>query len=142
MLLGSVSRATSFILPLQTGHSRTSIANVRRRSSARFVDRPIAAPLAFGSGLVVGLRGLSRLRRARSDALARRRGRLADASTPAYFTVWKRGGGTLVASRQSSESGSIEAATVPSAKARLSDSRTKPSCCGATRSCAIGGRRT
>ncbi|XYI04318.1 hypothetical protein ACMHYB_13525 [Sorangium sp. So ce1128] len=35
MLLGSVSRATSFILPLQTGHSRTSIANVPRRSSVQ-----------------------------------------------------------------------------------------------------------
>jgi len=30
---------------------------------------------------------------------------LADASTPAYLTVWNRGGGTLVASRQSSDSG-------------------------------------
>ncbi|WP_233561078.1 YdeI/OmpD-associated family protein [Sorangium cellulosum] len=33
-------------------------------------------------------------------------------------------------------------ATVPSAKARLSDSRTTPSCCGSTRSFAIGGRST
>jgi len=51
-------------------------------------------------------------------------------------------GGTLVASRHSSESGSMSTATVPSAKARLSDSRTNPSSCIVTRSCAIGGRRT
>jgi hypothetical protein len=40
---------------------------------------------------------------------------LAGASTPEYFTVWKRGGGTLVASLHKSESGSISTATVPSA---------------------------
>jgi hypothetical protein len=40
---------------------------------------------------------------------------LADPSTPACFTVWKRGGGTLVASRHSSDSGSMSTATVPSA---------------------------
>jgi hypothetical protein len=68
MLLGSVSVATSFILPLQVGHSNTSIANVRRSSSARFVDGAVAAALAFGSGLVVPLRGLLRLRRAREAA--------------------------------------------------------------------------
>ncbi|WP_437894467.1 hypothetical protein [Sorangium sp. So ce124] len=62
MLLGSVSMATSFILPLQAGHSTTSSANVRRRSSARVVDPPVAAPLASGSRLVVRLRGLLRLR--------------------------------------------------------------------------------
>jgi len=32
---------------------------------------------------------------------------LADASTPAYLTVWNRGGGTLVARRHSSDSGSM-----------------------------------
>jgi len=31
---------------------------------------------------------------------------LAGASTPAYFTVWNRGGGTLVANRHNSDSGS------------------------------------
>ncbi|WP_434046804.1 MULTISPECIES: YdeI/OmpD-associated family protein [Sorangium] len=36
----------------------------------------------------------------------------------------------------------MSTATVPSAKARLSDSRTRPSCCGSTRSFAIGGRST
>ena len=87
MFLGSVTMATSFIRPLQVGHSRTSIANVRRKSSARFVDRPIAATLAFRSGVFVRLRRLFWLRRARSDALARQRGRLAEASTPAYLTV-------------------------------------------------------
>jgi hypothetical protein len=87
MFLGSVTMATSFIRPLQAGHSRTSIANVRRKSSARFVDRPIAATLAFRSGVFVCLRRLLWLRRARSDALARQRGRLAEASTPAYLTV-------------------------------------------------------
>jgi O-glycosyl hydrolase len=59
MFLGSVTRATSFIRPLQAGHSRTSIANVRRKSSARFVDRPIAATRVaiarwVHSALVVG----------------------------------------------------------------------------------------
>ncbi|WP_437294181.1 hypothetical protein [Sorangium sp. So ce426] len=34
MLLGSVIMATSFILPLQAGRSRTSSANLRRRSPA------------------------------------------------------------------------------------------------------------
>ncbi|AGP40124.1 hypothetical protein SCE1572_39870 [Sorangium cellulosum So0157-2] len=87
MFLGSVTMATSFIRPLQAGHSRTSIAHVRRKSSARFVDRPIAATLAFRSGVFVRLRRLFWLRRARSDALARQRGRLAEASTPAYLTV-------------------------------------------------------
>jgi hypothetical protein len=41
---------------------------------------------------------------------------LAAPSTPAYLTVWWRGGGTLAARRQRSDSGSIRAATVPSAK--------------------------
>ncbi|WP_437964502.1 glycoside hydrolase family 30 beta sandwich domain-containing protein [Sorangium sp. So ce260] len=59
MFLGSVTMATSFIRPLQAGHSRTSIANVRRKSSARFVDRPIAATRVaiarwVHSALVVG----------------------------------------------------------------------------------------
>ena len=40
---------------------------------------------------------------------------LAAASTPAYLTVCNRGGGTLVANRQSSDSGSMSTATVPSA---------------------------
>ncbi|AGP40467.1 hypothetical protein SCE1572_41780 [Sorangium cellulosum So0157-2] len=35
MFLGSVTTATRFIRPLQAGHSRTSIANVRRKSSAQ-----------------------------------------------------------------------------------------------------------
>ncbi|WP_148313616.1 hypothetical protein [Sorangium cellulosum] len=70
--------------PLQAVHSRTSIASVRRKSSARFVDRSIAATLAFRSGVIVRLRRLFWLRRARSDALAHG---LAEASTPAYLTV-------------------------------------------------------
>jgi hypothetical protein len=45
---------------------------------------------------------------------------LAGASTPAYLTVWNRGGGTLVASQHSSDSGSISTATVPSAYAFFS----------------------
>jgi hypothetical protein len=45
----------------------------------------------------------------------RHRHMLVGASTPECFTVWKRGGGTLVASLQRSESGSISTATVPSA---------------------------
>ena len=40
---------------------------------------------------------------------------LADAGTPAYLTVWNRAGGTLLASRHSSDSGSMSTATVPSA---------------------------
>jgi len=40
---------------------------------------------------------------------------LAAASTPAHLTVCNRGGGTLVANRQSSDSGSMSTATVPSA---------------------------
>jgi hypothetical protein len=43
-----------------------------------------------------------------------RRG-LALARTPAYFTMWKRGGGTLIARRQSNDKGSITTATVSSA---------------------------
>ena len=40
---------------------------------------------------------------------------LAAASTPAYLTVCKRGGGTLVASRHNRDRGSMSTATVPSA---------------------------
>jgi hypothetical protein len=42
---------------------------------------------------------------------------LADSSTPAYLTVWNHGGGTLVANRHTSDSGSRSTATVPSAYA-------------------------
>jgi hypothetical protein len=67
---------------------------------------------------------------------------LADASTPAYLTVWKRGGGTLVANRQSSDRGSMSTATVPSAYAFFRVMRTNPSGRRSTRSCAMGGRST
>jgi len=40
---------------------------------------------------------------------------VAGASTPAYFKVWNRGGGTLAARRQSGDSGSMSTAIVPSA---------------------------
>ncbi|WP_438028531.1 hypothetical protein [Sorangium sp. So ce233] len=72
MFLGSVTMATSFIRPLQVGHSRTSSANVRRKSSARFVDRPIAATLAFRSGVFVRLRRLLWLRDAGREAAQER----------------------------------------------------------------------
>ena len=65
---------------------------------------------------------------------------LAEASTPAYLTVWNRGGGTLVASRHSSDSGSMSTATVPSAYAFFSVMRTNPSGRSSTRSYATGGR--
>jgi hypothetical protein len=52
------------------------------------------------------------------------------------------GGGTLVASRHSRDSGSISTATVPSANARLSAMRTKQSGRRSMRSCAMGGRST
>jgi hypothetical protein len=52
---------------------------------------------------------------------------LADASTPAYLTVWNRGGGTPVASRHSSDIGSMSTATVPSAYAFFRVMRTNPS---------------
>ncbi len=51
---------------------------------------------------------------------------LAGARTPAYFTVWKRGGGTLVARRHWSDSGSISTATVPSWYARSRAIRIRP----------------
>ncbi len=45
---------------------------------------------------------------------------LAGASTPAYLTVWNRGGGTLVASRQSSgNSGTIALEYLVTSKASL-----------------------
>jgi hypothetical protein len=47
-----------------------------------------------------------------------------------------------VARRESSESGSMSTATVPSAKGLLSVIRTRPSGPCVTRSCAMGGRRT
>ena len=53
-----------------------------------------------------------------------------------------REGGTLVASRHNSDSGSISTARVPSAKARLSAMRTKPSGLRSRRRCAMGGRST
>ncbi len=82
--------------------------NVRARSSAhgRYVD-----PARFGAssaGAVVSSGAVF----ARGLILARHA--LAGASTPAYFTVWNLGGGTLAAKRQRSESGSMSTATVPS----------------------------
>jgi hypothetical protein len=56
--------------------------------------------------------------------------------------VWKRGGGTLVARRHNSDSGSMSTATVPSVYAFFRVMRTRPSGRGRRRSWAIGGRRT
>lgn len=67
---------------------------------------------------------------------------LADASTPAYRTVCKRGAGTDAARRLSSESGSMSTATVPSEKGFFSVIRTRPSGPRVTRSCATAGRNT
>jgi hypothetical protein len=79
----------------------------RKRAAQELGPRPIAAALALRSGVIVRLRRFFWLRRPRSDAHPRQRGRLADASPPAYLTVWKRGGGTLAASRHKSKCGSI-----------------------------------
>jgi hypothetical protein len=66
---------------------------------------------------------------------------LAEASTPLYRTVWKRGYGTAAARRHSSDSGSTSIAMVPSENARFSVIRTRPSLPGTMRSCATAGRR-
>jgi hypothetical protein len=66
---------------------------------------------------------------------------LAAASTPAYLTEWERGGGTVVASRTRSDSGSRSRAKVPSLKGRLSWRRTRSSATSWMFSRAMGGRR-
>lgn len=71
----------------------------------------------------------------------RERSLLAEPSTPAYRTVWKRGGGTDATSLLSRESGSMSTATVPSENAFLRAMRTSPSAPRVTRSCATAGRR-
>jgi len=120
--------------PWHRGRASTSNPNVLLRSSAH------------------GRYGLRRATSATSsthdaeDADARfgeRRDRslLAEPSTPAYRTVWKRGGGTDAQSRPSSESGSRSTATVPSENAFLRPMRTRPSGPRVTRSCATAGRR-
>src|SRR6266545_3968500 len=114
MLAGSVTSASGFMRPLHLGQASMSTANVRARSSAqgRYPPAPFgvsgsAAAAASGGGFGT-MRALHVL---------------AGASTPAYLTVWNRGGGTLVASRHSSDSGSMSTATVPSAYAFFSVSR-------------------
>ena len=133
MLAGSVTMASSLMRPWHLGQARTFTPNVRARSSAhgryppaRFgvSGSPIAWVIGGGFGTMRDLHGL------------------AAASIPAYLTVCKRGGGTLVANRQSRDSGSISTATVPSAYAFLSVVRTKPSGRRSTRSCATAGRST
>ena len=109
MLLGSLTSASSFIHPWQVGQASTSTAKVRAKSSAQ--GRYPPARLS-GSGSVAGVASSGGGFGAMRDLQV-----LAGASTPAYFTVWNRGGGTLVASRQSSDSGSMSTATVPSAYA-------------------------
>jgi hypothetical protein len=65
---------------------------------------------------------------------------LADASTPAYRTVCRRGAGTDAARRLRRERGSRSNATVPSEKGFLSVIRTSPSGPRVMRSCATEGR--
>ena len=150
MLLGSVNIATSFMRPRHVGHSSTSTPKVRFKNSAH--GRYVLARLGVyaglpadsdGSGKFLASSGVSLVVVAvffSGDGRMRERHGLAEASTPLYFTVWNRGGGTLIASRHKSERGSIKAATVPSLYARLSVIRTSPSGCRSSRSCASGGR--
>ena len=82
MLSGFLTSAMSFIRPLHLGHSRTSTAKVRASSSAH--GRYVAARFGFAgsaatSSLDAVAAGLGRPMRDRHA--------LADASTPAYFTV-------------------------------------------------------
>jgi len=134
MLAGSVTIASSFMRPWHLGQARTSTANVRARSSAhgryppaRFgvSDKALAAGASGGGfGAMRDLHGL------------------ADASTPAYLTVWNHGAGTLVANRHRSDRGSMSTATVASAYAFFSVMRTNPSGRRSRRSCATSGRST
>src|SRR6266545_4977987 len=81
MLAGSVTIAISFRRPWHLGQARTSTPNVRARSCAH----PRYPPAPFGvSGSVVGPAsgGLGAMRDLNG---------LAEASTPAYLTVWTRG---------------------------------------------------
>ena len=87
------------------------MANVRRRRSAQ--GRYVPAPRGLSSFSVLGCSFLAPLGTAGLGAIRGRQG-LAGARTPAYFTVWKRGGGTLAASLVRSESGSMSTAVVPS----------------------------
>ena len=61
------------------------------------------------------------------------------ASTPWYRSMWKRGGGMAAQSRAMKFSGLNTTALVPSAQAAFSPSRTPPSGCSSSRSCARGG---
>jgi hypothetical protein len=108
MLVTSVTIAKSFMRPLHFGHSRTSIAKVLRRSSAqgRYLQRDRTGSGSAGAA-VTSLRAATLCLGA-----MRARHLLADARTPAYFTVWQRGGGTLIASRHKRDNGSISTATV------------------------------
>jgi len=81
-----------------------------REQGMRLVAEAVTAPPRFGAAASSGASSGST-----GGGAIRARHVLAGARTPAYFTVWQRGGGTLVASRQSSDSGSMSTATVPSA---------------------------
>src|SRR5687768_12830695 len=83
--------ASSLMRPWHFEQARRSTPKVRARSSAhgRY------PPGRFGvSGSVAGAASGGGLGAMRDLQV------LAGASTPAYLTVWNRGGGTLVASRQ------------------------------------------
>src|SRR6266545_8393867 len=107
MLAGFLMTATSLMRPWQTGQASASTPKVRARSSDQvryrllrfFLPASLVAGFSAGSarGTICDLHSL------------------AAPSTPAYLTVWWRGGGTLAARRQSRESGSMSTATVPSA---------------------------
>src|SRR5271169_5950854 len=110
--LGSVTRATRRMRPSQLGQRRTSIEKQRLSNSAHGRYREPPGLGGWESALVsTSLAGVA-------GGLGTMRGRslLAGASTPAYLTVWRRGGGTDAASRQRSDSGSMSTATVPSEK--------------------------
>jgi hypothetical protein len=67
---------------------------------------------------------------------------LADASALAYLTVWNRGGGTMVASRQSSDRG-VHVDRDRCVRVRLlQGDAEEPSWRSSMRSCAMGGRKT
>ena len=134
----SVTIATRRSRPPQSGQARTSSANVRFKSSAHGRYRP-----PIREGAVAATPG-SHAAVADDFALGTTRGRslLAEARTPTYRTVCRRGGGTAAHKRVRSESGSRSIATVPSEKAFFSAMRTSPSGPRVIRSCAIGGRRT
>ena len=78
---------------------RESAASRRPHATRRPPHSAGSPPARFGvSGSTVCAGGFGAMRDLHG---------LADASTPAYLTVWNRGGGTLVARRHSSDSGSM-----------------------------------